>query len=232
MASQADTTKTEEEAPTATDAMELEKPQSEPAADSDDQGSLKRERGEPELEGEGNGGDSKKQKLEEPAEEEEGLENNGDGEKSGTVNVGPKKFGSSVEMFDYFYGLLHRWPHDVNVNKYEYLVLLDLIKKGYPEPEKKISVGIDAFQIRHHPSWKSRCFFLIRTDGSVDDFSFRKCVDYILPLPENMKVKPDVNKALGGGGGRGGHGNRGGGWGKGGGGGGGRGRGKGGRSRK
>ncbi|MCD7470151.1 hypothetical protein HAX54_009812 [Datura stramonium] len=37
-------------------------------------------------------------------------------------------------------------------------------------------------------------------DGSVDDFSFRKCVDHILPLPENMQVKHEANKDLPGGG--------------------------------
>ena len=106
---------------------------------------------------------------------------------------------------------------------------MDLIKKGHPEPDKKIGGGVSAFQVRYHPMWKSRCFFLIRDDESVDDFSFRKCVDHILPLPEEMKLKSDVNKALGGGKGHGhrggGHGGRGGGRGRG------RGRGRGGRSR-
>ncbi|KAL5078542.1 hypothetical protein RYX36_006963, partial [Vicia faba] len=42
-------------------------------------------------------------------------------------------------------------------------------------------------------------------DESADDFSFRKCVDHILPLPEAMRVKHDANRALGkrGGGGKG-----------------------------
>lgn len=101
------------------------------------------------------------------------------------------------------------------------MVLLDLLNKGHAEPDKKIGGGIQAFQVRVHPTWKSRCFFLVRNDESTDDFSFRKCVDHILPLPENMKIKPDANKALGGGKGRGG--GRGGGRG--------RGRGKGGKSR-
>lgn len=77
-------------------------------------------------------------------------------------------------------------------------MLLDLLQKGRQEPERKIGDGISAFQVRFHPEYKSRCFFLIRNEDSVDDFSFRKCVDRILPLPENMQLKPDVNKALGG----------------------------------
>ena len=78
------------------------------------------------------------------------------------------------------------------------MVLLDLLKKGHQEPEKKIGKGMAAFQVRFHSQWRSRCFFVIRTDKSVDDFSFRKCVDHILPLPESMQIKVGVNKALGG----------------------------------
>lgn len=87
--------------------------------------------------------------------------------------------------------------------QYEHMVLMDLIKKGHPEPDTKIGVGIQAFQVRYHPTWKSRCFFLIRQDETIDDFSFRKCVDHIIPLPEDMKTKSDANKALGGGSGKG-----------------------------
>ncbi|CAN4099380.1 unnamed protein product [Withania somnifera] len=125
---------------------------------------------------------------------------------SGPVSVGPKNFGSSVEMFDYFYKLLHSWSPNLNLNKYEHIVLLDLLKKGHLEPDRKIGTGVRAFQIRFHPQFKSRCFFVIREDSSVDDFSFRKCVDHILPLPENMQVKHEANKYLargGKGGGRG-----------------------------
>ncbi|KAM3307888.1 protein EMBRYO DEFECTIVE [Capsicum chacoense] len=146
---------------------------------------------------------------EERLEKLDGAEKVDDGEKkvgSGPVSVGPKNFGSSVEMFDYFYKLLHSWSPNLNLNKYEHIVLLGLLKKGHLEPDRKIGTGIRAFQIRFHPQFKSRCFFVIREDGSVDDFSFRKCVDHILPLPENMQVKHDANKALargGKGGGRG-----------------------------
>ncbi|XP_050225953.1 protein EMBRYO DEFECTIVE 514 [Mercurialis annua] len=162
---------------------------------------------------------SKKQKVDKSVEEErletlEGEENEQEKE-SGPVSLGPKTFGSAVEMFDYFFSLIHTWPANLNLNKYEHLVLLDLLKKGHSDPEKKIGLGIQAFQVRFHPTWKSRCFFLVRNDDTTDDFSFRKCVDQILPLPEDMKIKYDGNGKGhhggqgGGGGGRGGRGGRG-----------------------
>ena len=163
---------------------------------------------------------SKKQKVDKSVEEErlEKLEEEGKGEgkkekkeeeeRSGPVSLGPKTFGSAVEMLDYFYNILNQWPPNLKVNKYEHMVLVDLLKTGHSEPDKKIGCGIQAFQVRFHPRFKSRCFFLIRDDDSVDDFSFKKCVDHILPLPEDMKVKSD--NFLGGGRGRpGGRGGRG-----------------------
>ncbi|KAJ9140460.1 hypothetical protein P3X46_031106 [Hevea brasiliensis] len=144
---------------------------------------------------EGNDEVMKKPKVDNAVEEErleklegEEKEANEEGEEQkgeiALVSLGPKSLGSSVGMLDYFYNFLHSWPPNLNVNKYEQMVLLDMLKKGHCEPEKKIGVGIQAFQVRYHPMWKSRCFFLIMNDDSVDDFSFRKCVDKILPLPE------------------------------------------------
>ncbi|KAH0762783.1 hypothetical protein KY290_018856 [Solanum tuberosum] len=174
-----------------------------PAAD-DANGGSKRPREEGDKpEDEENGDDTKKPRVDQSAEEEKK-------DVSVPVSVGSKSFVSSVEMFDYFHKLLHSWSVNLNLNKYEHMVLLDLLKKGHSEPERKIGTGVRAFQIRFHPHFKSRCFFVVREDDTVDDFSFRKCVDQIQPLPANMQTKHHAN---GGGGGRG------------------RGRGRGGRSR-
>ncbi|XP_057792184.1 protein EMBRYO DEFECTIVE 514 isoform X2 [Salvia miltiorrhiza] len=137
-------------------------------------------------------------------EQKDGGETMAEEKESDKAVVGPKTFDTSVEMYDYFFKLLHSWTPNLNLNKYEHLVLLELLKKGHLEAERKIGAGVKAFQVRFHPQFKSRCFFILREDESVDDFSFRKCVDHISPLPENMQVKHDVNKALRGkGGGRG-----------------------------
>ncbi|KAE8665861.1 E3 ubiquitin-protein ligase MARCH2-like [Hibiscus syriacus] len=176
-----------------------------PAQNSDDgvdskgvnNGDLKSKRGR-EEDGEGSDKASKKQMVEKSVEEESIENKKSEPSESGRVRLGPKEFGSSVEMFDYFYNLLHYWPTQFNLNKYEHRVMLELLKKGHEESDKKIGGGIKAFQIRIHPVWKSKCFFAIREDETVEDFSFRKCVDHILPLPDEMK-KPNANRASGGG---------------------------------
>ncbi|KAG4118721.1 hypothetical protein ERO13_D11G035000v2 [Gossypium hirsutum] len=139
---------------------------------------------------------SKKQKAESSVDDEI-IEKNSVPSVSSRVRLGPKEFGSSVEMFDYFYNLLHYWATHLNLNKYEHMVLLELLKKGHEEPDKKIGKGIKGFQVRIHPVWKSKCFFVIKDDDTFDDFSFRKCVDHILPLPDEMK-QHDTNKASNG----------------------------------
>ncbi|KAK6795457.1 hypothetical protein RDI58_008910 [Solanum bulbocastanum] len=163
-----------------------------PAAD-DANGGSKRPREEGDMpEDEENGDDTKKPRVDQSVEEEKK-------DVSVPVSVGSKSFVSSVEMFDYFYKLLHSWSVNLNLNKYEHMVLLDLLKKGHSEPERKIGTGVRAFQIRFHPHFKSRCFFVVREDDTVDDFSFRKCVDQIQPLPANMQTKQHANGGKGGG---------------------------------
>ena len=71
------------------------------------------------------GNDAKKTKVEKTPEEERLEEKLGEGEKPGRVSLGPKSFGSSVEMFDYFYKFLHYWPTDLNVNKVPKTKLFD-----------------------------------------------------------------------------------------------------------
>ncbi|MCO5600510.1 hypothetical protein L7F22_054623 [Adiantum nelumboides] len=124
------------------------------------------------------------------------------------AKLGPKVFSSSMDMFNYFYELLRNWPLNLNVNKYENLMLVDLINQGHSEPEKKKGTGIEAFQVRVNPDFHSRCYYIIRTDGSAEDFSYRKCVDHILPLPEDLKARSGdlrVGDKRKGGGGYGGH---------------------------
>lgn len=79
--------------------------------DTADDGCLKRPREEGDKpEDEENGDDAKKPKVDQSVEEEKK-------DVSVPVSVGSKSFVSSVEMFDYFYKLLHSWSLNLNINK-------------------------------------------------------------------------------------------------------------------
>ena len=54
--------------------------------------------------------------------------------------------------------------------------MIHLIKR-HPDADRKIGCGIDRFEIRENPVFKNqKTFYLIRTDGTETDFSFRICV--------------------------------------------------------
>lgn len=72
--------------------------------------------------------EEQKNGVEEEEEQKSGIEE--DGKESGTATVGPKTFDSSVQMFDYFFKLLHNWSPNLNLNKVTgcYTVFSNLLK--------------------------------------------------------------------------------------------------------
>ncbi|MCO5562771.1 hypothetical protein L7F22_016403 [Adiantum nelumboides] len=105
------------------------------------------------------------------------------------VNIGPRRFTSSRDMLHFFNQLLHGWPLNLNINKYEHMMLEDLLKKGHLHFFEKAGTGITAFQVRINKAFDSRCFYVVTKDGSMNDFSYRKCGDSIISLPKNLKSK-------------------------------------------
>uniref|UniRef100_A0A0E0LY97 Uncharacterized protein n=1 Tax=Oryza punctata TaxID=4537 RepID=A0A0E0LY97_ORYPU len=60
----------------------------------------------------------------------------------------------------------------------------------HPRSEDKIGCGVDAIMVDKHPDFrKSRCLFVVRTNGETEDFSYRKCIkEYI---KEKYPSQPD-----------------------------------------
>ena len=117
------------------------------------------------------------------------------------VKLGPKTFNSPDEMIKYFSWLLNAMTMNQDMNDYERMVVEACLRDAHPEAEKKIGCGIKSFQIRTHPEHDSRCYMVVRTDGTCEDFSYRKCVEKLFPgwEPPARKEKPE----RGGRGGRG-----------------------------
>ena len=180
------------------------------------------------------------------------------------VKIGYKTFDSGSAAAKYFYTLINSVTQGQELNEYEFHNVVELLKLGHPEAARKLQgfssssspspagaaaaaaapPSVRAVVVRPHASEGSPCFHLVRTDGSVEDFSTKKCVCALFPAyAAQQAAKPprpaanDNGGKRGGGGGRhgGGGGQRSGGRGGGGGGGGGNnsrgGRGGGGRGR-
>ncbi|XP_074273274.1 protein DCL, chloroplastic [Silene latifolia] len=55
--------------------------------------------------------------------------------------------------------------------------ILERLLPYHPECVKKIGCGIDYITIGYHPQFEeSRCLFIVRKDGELEDFSYWKCI--------------------------------------------------------
>eukprot|EP00898_Chlorokybus_atmophyticus_P002648 jgi/Chlat1/3384/Chrsp23S03811 len=206
-----------EEAPAA---ASIEQPAEDPAAKRQKTAEEEQEQGEAAAMQEDKAEDKQEadKQTEEDKQQEEGEEKKDKADSNGKaavaatdklpkhdpVQLGPKNFTNAHAMYTYFHQLLHRVTASQDLNEYEYNVVLDLVKKGHHSPDEKLQGGVVAAQVRNHADFESRCFFLVKQDGTLVDFSYRKCINNLMPLPEDML--PAMVKGGGGGGDRGGRG--------------------------
>ncbi|VFR01917.1 unnamed protein product [Cuscuta campestris] len=60
----------------------------------------------------------------------------------------------------------------------------------HPQRDEKIGTGAREIKVGRHEKHQSPCFIVVRSDGTVEDFSYRKCVHRALEL-----IAPDKAKA-------------------------------------
>ncbi|CAG9464800.1 unnamed protein product [Pedinophyceae sp. YPF-701] len=94
------------------------------------------------------------------------------------VALGYKTFKNGREATVYFHKLVQDWPANVDLNPYELNVVESLLTSGHPDSAKKVGDGLRAIQVRVNHAFDppSRCFFVVRKDGTMEDFSYRKCL--------------------------------------------------------
>ncbi|KAK9066739.1 hypothetical protein SSX86_014062 [Deinandra increscens subsp. villosa] len=55
--------------------------------------------------------------------------------------------------------------------------IIERLLPYHPESEKKIGCGISYITVGYHPDFESsRCLFIVRKDGEMEDFSYWKCI--------------------------------------------------------
>ncbi|GJM99703.1 hypothetical protein PR202_ga16828 [Eleusine coracana subsp. coracana] len=56
-------------------------------------------------------------------------------------------------------------------------VVVEKLLSHHPRSEEKIGCGVDAIMVAKHPNYRnSSCLFVLRTNGDLEDFSYRKCL--------------------------------------------------------
>lgn len=57
----------------------------------------------------------------------------------------------------------------------------------HPEAAGKHGVGITSIAVALVPTWGTRNFFLLREDGSVDNWSIKKCINNLRPTGRTIE---------------------------------------------
>ena len=132
-----------------------------------------------------NGGDGAEDAStkEEEEEEEEKKEDGTPAKTTWTpVKLGPKTFESPEDAIKYLSWLLNTVTMKQDLNDYERMVVEAMLKQGHESAEKKIGEsGIKSIQVNWHLEHDSKCYYVVRNDGSISDFSYRKCVEGCFP---------------------------------------------------
>lgn len=89
--------------------------------------------------------------------------------------IGDKEFKYKKDALSYFKDILNSYAPTQIVNEKDYYDLVGLIEIR-PDKDDKIGCGIEKFQVIE-VRYKTKCFELIRKDGSTEIFSYRNCIN-------------------------------------------------------
>ncbi|CAL5221456.1 g3648 [Coccomyxa viridis] len=96
--------------------------------------------------------------------------------------IGYKTFDNGQAAYKYYKMLLRELTQNQDLNEYEHHMVLDLLKQGHPNADQKDGGCLRAIQVRKHATIEnSVCFHLMRSDGTLEDFSVNKCLTTLYP---------------------------------------------------
>jgi len=94
------------------------------------------------------------------------------------IYLGYRKFKSITELKDYFGRYLKSAAVGQTVDEPEASLLKELLKY-HARGDEKVK-DIERFEVNMHPEYKdTKCFFIVKHDGTKEDFSYVKCVKKI-----------------------------------------------------
>lgn len=89
--------------------------------------------------------------------------------------IGSREFKYKKDALLYFKNILNSYNPRQTVNDNDFKDLVELIENR-PDKDEKIRCGIEKIQVIE-VRYKTKCFELIRTDGSTEVFSYRNCIN-------------------------------------------------------
>ncbi|MED6131304.1 hypothetical protein PIB30_008638 [Stylosanthes scabra] len=90
--------------------------------------------------------------------------------------------------------ILNKYSIDEQLNEKDLFTMLKVLH-FHPHRDEKYGSGPQHIKVGWHPEHKAaRCFFIERTDGTVEDFSYRKCILGALEIIDPDKAKTQKEK--------------------------------------
>ncbi len=90
------------------------------------------------------------------------------------INFGPLHFAKKGDAEEYLMHMLRRYDVGDKVSADDGIVLNAALAL-HPDAKVKIGCGIAHFSVRS-ADFGTKCFWVNRTDGTTDKFSFRSCI--------------------------------------------------------
>lgn len=87
------------------------------------------------------------------------------------VELATRKFDNQTLATSFFREMLGRYKVGERVNEINSLDLASLLER-HPEYSQKVGCGVDHFEVMLDKEHGSKCFRIVRTDGSGTDFSY------------------------------------------------------------
>ena len=110
------------------------------------------------------------------------------------VRVGSHCFRSASQLTDYVKKLVARYPVNAFTSEDDTEFLKALVSKHH-EAKEKIGCGIRTFQFKINPVFKiCTSVFIVRTDGSEIDFSWKVCING--PPSQSAQVKKALRSSI------------------------------------
>lgn len=91
------------------------------------------------------------------------------------LEIGGLTFSTKGAASEYFRVILHRHEIGSDIPEPDATELSWLLER-HPEVSDKLGIGVEQFRVRN-ALYGTRCFEIVRKDGSVTDFSFKSCIE-------------------------------------------------------
>lgn len=96
--------------------------------------------------------------------------------------LGPFEYPSKKALLDGLKSYLLRASVGVITNPHA-IKKLHLLIVMHPDAERKIGVGVDHFKIKRNALGAGSGFWLVRSDGSEESFSYKRCITGVVQSP-------------------------------------------------